>query len=59
MLLLFLRKIGPKDWPIPIHDICTLLQDALAATGLADATGQAAALYPARFRCELSQLDSH
>ncbi|MCW2915404.1 MAG: hypothetical protein JWN52_3472, partial [Actinomycetia bacterium] len=40
MPLLFQRKIGLEDRPIPIDGIRTLLQDVLAATGFTDATGK-------------------
>ncbi|MGW3951922.1 hypothetical protein ACWEKM_13485 [Streptomyces sp. NPDC004752] len=38
--MLFQRKIGLEDRPIPIDGIRTLLQDALAATGLTDTPGR-------------------
>lgn len=50
MPLLFQRKIGLENRPIPIDGIRTLLQDALAATGFTDATGQPLHFAPHDFR---------
>ncbi|MEV6425633.1 tyrosine-type recombinase/integrase [Streptomyces sp. NPDC051662] len=50
MPLLFQRKIGLEDRPIPIDGIRTLLQDALAATGFTDATGEPLHFAPHDFR---------
>ncbi|MFJ8506300.1 tyrosine-type recombinase/integrase [Streptomyces avermitilis] len=50
MPLLFQRKIGLEDRPIPIDGIRTLLQDALAATGFTDATGKPLHFAPHDFR---------
>ncbi|MGW7086630.1 tyrosine-type recombinase/integrase [Streptomyces sp. NPDC054871] len=50
MPLLFQRKIGLEDRPIPIDGIRTLLQDALAATGFTDATGRPLHFAPHDFR---------
>ena len=38
MPLLFQRPIGVEHRPIPIHAIRALLNDALAGTGLTDAS---------------------
>ncbi|MFF4410715.1 tyrosine-type recombinase/integrase [Streptomyces sp. NPDC001404] len=48
--LLFQRKIGLEDRPIPIDGIRTLLQDALAATGFTDTTGRPLHFAPHDFR---------
>ncbi len=48
--LLFQRKIGLEDRPIPIDGIRTLLQDALAATGFTDPTGKPLHFAPHDFR---------
>ncbi|MEV7715839.1 site-specific integrase [Streptomyces sp. NPDC088184] len=50
MPLLFQRKIGLEDRPIPIAGIRDLLQDALAATGFTDATGSPLPFAPHDFR---------
>ncbi|MFE3329897.1 tyrosine-type recombinase/integrase [Streptomyces sp. NPDC059176] len=50
MPLLFQRKIGLEDRPIPIDGIRALLQDALAATGFTDATGRPLHFAPHDFR---------
>ncbi|MFB7715777.1 tyrosine-type recombinase/integrase, partial [Streptomyces sp. NPDC056105] len=50
MPLLFQRKIGLEDRPIPIDGIRTLLQDALATTGFTDATGSPLHFAPHDFR---------
>ncbi len=50
MPLLFQRKIGLEDRPIPIAGIHDLLQDALAATRFTDATGNPLHFAPHDFR---------
>jgi integrase len=50
MPLLFQRKIGLEDRPIPIHGIRTLLQNALTATGFTDPTGRPLHFAPHDFR---------
>ncbi|WP_431197158.1 tyrosine-type recombinase/integrase [Streptomyces flavusporus] len=50
MPLLFQRKTGLEDRPIPIDGIRTLLQDVLAATGFTDTTGKPLHFAPHDFR---------
>lgn len=50
MPLLFQRKTGLKDRPIPIAGIRDLLQDALAVTGFTNATGNPLHFAPHDFR---------
>jgi hypothetical protein len=50
MPLLFQRTVGLETRPIPISGIRTLLSDALARAGLADATGKPLDFAPHDFR---------
>ncbi|MFI9723832.1 tyrosine-type recombinase/integrase [Streptomyces sp. NPDC052396] len=50
MPLLFQRKIGLEDRPIPIAGLRDLLQDALACTGLTDTSGKPLHFAPHDFR---------
>jgi len=50
MPLLFQRTVGLETRPIPISGIRTLINDALARTGLTDATGKPLTFAPHDFR---------